>query len=216
MPFHEHDARLFSEGMHYTLFTVLGAHLDHTQDTIQDCYFSVWAPHATSVSVIGDFNGWNPKKNQLRMLKAASGVWEGTISGVKKGDKYKYLITSHEGKDRADKEDSFAYYSEQPPGNASIVWDMHYDWQDSDWVQKRTAHNSLNSPLCIYEMHLPSWRRVDKENERTLSYSELAQVLPNYLDDMGFTHVEFLPVMEHPFYGSWGYQTTGYFAPSSR
>lgn len=212
MSFHKQDNWLFCEGTHYELFNVLGAHLD----SAQGCHFSVWAPHAKSVSVIGDFNGWNPEKDNLQLQKNGSGVWVGHITNVKKGDKYKYFVISKVAGYKADKSDPFSFFCEQPQGNASIVWDLEYTWNDAKWTKSRLKQNSLQSPISIYEIHLPSWRRVPEENNRPLTYLELADSLPSYLFNMGFTHVEFLPVMEHPFYGSWGYQTTGYFAPSSR
>lgn len=206
----ENDVWLFKEGSHFNLYDKLGAHLDSG-----GCHFAVWAPHASSVSVTGDFNNWDPSHDPLSVRKDGSGIWEGFVSNVGKGSKYKYHIVSHAGHFRRDKSDPFALFWEQPPGNASVVWNLDYQWTDNAWVQKRNLINNLNSPISIYELHHASWRRVAKDNS-PLSYSELAIFLPAYIKELGFTHVEFLPIMEHPLYSSWGYQTLGYFAPSSR
>lgn len=211
MPLTDHDIWLFKEGSHFDLYNKLGAHLD-----FHGCSFSVWAPNALSVSVIGEFNSWDPEKNFLKKREDGSGIWEGFIGSVFRGAKYKYHIVSHEGLYRIDKGDPFAFFWEQPPGNASIAWDCNFSWEESSWTDQRHHRNSLHAPISIYECHLPSWRRVPEENNRLLTYSELGSTLPSYLKEMGFTHVEFLPVMEHPLYSSWGYQSLGYFAPSSR
>ena len=188
----------------------LGAYLES-----QGCWFAVWAPHASYVSVIGDFNHWDPKYHPLSLSEDESGIWKGFIPGVIKGDKYKFHIVSHEGRYRVDKGDPEALFWEPSPGNASVVWDLEYIWNDNDWISKRKEKNSLNSPISIYEVHLPSWRKVPEEC-RSLTYIELSVLLPAYVKDLGFTHVEFLPIMEHPLYDSWGYQTLGYFSPTSR
>ena len=210
----EDDLYLFNEGSHFRLSQKLGAHPLTINNQI-GTYFSVWAPNAKQVSVIGDFNGWDASSHPLHP-RAQSGIWEAFIPGVGQGTLYKYHITSHyRGHSRA-KTDPFATYCEIAPKTASIVWDLEYNWGDSEWMEKRFEHNALDSPMAIYEVHLGSWKRVPEEGYRSLSYRELASQLTDYVQQMGFTHVEFLPVMEHPFFGSWGYQTTGYFAPSSR
>jgi 1,4-alpha-glucan branching enzyme len=208
------DLFLFNEGSHHRLYEKLGAH-PLTVDGVEGTYFAVWAPNARQVSVIGDFNCWN-KSSHLLCPKGQSGIWEGFIPGVAKGTIYKYYIVSHHHGYYVEKADPFALYAEMPPKTASIVWDLDYSWGDWEWMEKRHAHNALDAPIAIYEVHLGSWRRVPEEGNRYLSYRELAPRLVNYLKQLGFTHVEFLPVMEHPFYGSWGYQSTGYFAPTSR
>lgn len=210
-PITDFDVYLFKQGNHLHLYEKLGSHL------LEDgCFFAVWAPNATKVSVIGEFNSWNPKSHQLKGREDESGIWEGFIPGIKQGALYKYHIVSQYRNYEVDKGDPFALYWEAPPRTASMVWDLKYDWQDNEWMEKRHKSNSLNSPISIYEVHLGSWRRVPEENKRFLSYQETAKYLAEYVKDMGFTHVEFLPLMEHPFYGSWGYQILGYFAPTSR
>ena len=167
------------------------------------------------VSVIGDFNGWDKGGHPLH-ARGESGIWEGFIPGLGRGDLYKFHIASRYDMYRVDKTDPFAIYRQVPPDTASRVWDLQYEWGDREWMEKRHKHNSLASPQSIYEVHLGSWARVPEEGDRFLTYRELAQKLTDYVLRMGFTHVEFLPIMEHPFSGSWGYQTTGYFAPTSR
>jgi 1,4-alpha-glucan branching enzyme len=208
------DLFLFNEGSHYRLYEKLGAHL-LTVDGVEGTYFAVWAPNAKQVSVMGEFNGWDKSGHPLRP-KGQSGIWEGFIPGVAKGTIYKYYVVSHHRGYRVEKADPFAFYAETPPRTASIVWDLDYSWGDQAWMEKRRIHNALDAPISVYEVHLGSWRRVPEEGNRYLSYRELAPRLAEYLKHVGFTHVEFLPVMEHPFYGSWGYQSTGYFAPTSR
>jgi len=163
----------------------------------------------------GGFNGWDKASHPLRPRRN-SGIWEGFIPGVGKGANYKYHIASRFHGYRVDKADPFALYSEVPPGTGSIVWDLDYVWGDGEWMENRQKQNALDAPMAIYEMHLGSWMRVPEEENRFLTYRELAPRLAEYVRSMGFTHVEFLPVMEHPFYGSWGYQTSGYFTPTSR
>lgn len=208
------DLFLFNEGSHYRLYEKLGAHL-MTVDGVDGTYFAVWAPNARQVSVIGDFNGWDRRTHPLRS-KGQSGIWEGFIAGVGRGTIYKFYIVSRDHDYRVEKADPFALHSEIPPKTASIVWDPNYAWGDQAWMAKRWVHNALDAPISIYEVHLGSWRRLPEEGNRYLNYRELAPKLAEYVTQLGFTHVEFLPVMEHPFYGSWGYQTTGYFAPTSR
>jgi 1,4-alpha-glucan branching enzyme len=206
------DLYLFNEGSHTRLWQHLGSHPITVGDTA-GTHFAVWAPNAERVTVMGDFNRWHKTAHALRPLQS-SGIWAGFIPGVGKGAHYKYYITSRDSAYDVDKTDPFAVHNETPPRTASIVWDLAYDWEDQEWMNGRELRNALNAPISVYEMHLGSWRRG--ENGRFLGYREIAEQLPDYLADMGFTHVEFLPVMEHPFYGSWGYQSTGYFAPTSR
>jgi 1,4-alpha-glucan branching enzyme len=206
------DIFLFKQGRHFHLFDKLGSHLV-THENIEGTYFALWAPNAKEVSVIGDFNRWNKRAHPLFPRWDQSGIWEGFIAGVVQGSLYKYALTSSEGLS-LEKGDPFAMYFETPPNTASIVWGLNYPWEDEPWTILRLKKNQLSSPISIYEMHIGSWRH--KTPHASLNYLELSQVLPSYLRDMGFTHVEFMPAMEHPFYGSWGYQKTGYFAPSSR
>ena len=206
------DLHLFNEGTHSHLYEKLGAHLS---DDPQGASFAVWAPNADWVSVIGDFNGWNRDENKL-VPREQSGIWEGFVPGVEHGAMYKYHVHSRVTRTGADKADPFAVYAEQPPRQASIVWDLSYDWGDADWMSNRARANSRSAPWSVYEVHLGSWMRVPEEDNRWLTYRELAPRLADYAHRLGFTHVEFMPVMEHPFYGSWGYQSTGYFAPTSR
>jgi 1,4-alpha-glucan branching enzyme len=211
----EGDIYLFKEGNHFKLADKLGAHLlahDHRDGTL----FAVWAPNASSVSVVGDFNGWDPSRHPLASRWDDSGIWEGFIPGVGKGALYKYSITPKSDGPRAEKADPVGFFSEAPPRSASIVWDLAYRWLDGDWMARRARANTLDAPISVYEVHLGSWRRVPEEGNRPLTYREMAPLLAEYVRDMGFTHVEIMPVMEHPFYGSWGYQTIGYFAPTSR
>jgi 1,4-alpha-glucan branching enzyme len=208
------DLYLFNEGSHLRLYEKLGAH-PITVDGKQGTYFAVWAPDAEHVFVVGDFNGWNKKSHPLRP-RGQSGIWEGFIEGIGKGAVYKYHIASRYKRYRVDKADPFASFNEVPPKTASVVWDLDYSWGDQEWMAGRGGHNALDAPIATYEVHLGSWMRVSEEGNRSLSYQEMAPKLAEHVKRMGFTHVEFLPVMEHPFFGSWGYQTTGYFAPSSR
>jgi len=210
----EDDLYLFNEGSHFRLYEKLGAHLLNVGGQ-PGAYFAVWAPDAEQVFVIGDFNRWHKTSHRLRP-RGQSGIWEGFIPGLGKGAIYKYHIASRYMGYKVDKADPFAYYHEAPPKTASIVWDLDYIWGDRKWMEKRRQHNALDAPIAIYEVHLGSWRRVPEENNRPLTYREMAPLLAEYVKGMGFTHIEFLPVMEHPFYGSWGYQITGYFAPTSR
>jgi 1,4-alpha-glucan branching enzyme len=205
------DLFLFNEGSHFRLYDKLGAH-PATVDGQPGTAFAVWAPDAVKVSVIGDFNGWDTAAHPLHPCQS-SGIWEGFIPGVGPGAVYKYHIASRHRHYRVDKADPCGYRCEIPPRTASVVWEMDYAWQDGDWMTERHRRNALGAPVAIYELHLGSWRRG---KEGFLTYRELAPLLVDYVNRLGFTHVEFLPVMEHPFYGSWGYQTTGYFAPTSR
>ncbi|HZD23244.1 MAG TPA: 1,4-alpha-glucan branching protein GlgB, partial [Acidimicrobiia bacterium] len=179
--------------------------------TQQGSHFAVWAPNADRVSVIGEWNGWNPDIHPLAP-RGVSGIWEGMIADAGPPAAYKYHIVN--GEYTVEKADPFGFHHETPPHTASKIWSLSYDWEDQDWMAERAGANSLDTPVSVYEVHLGSWRRG--EGERHLTYRELADQLPGYVSDLGFTHIEVLPIAEHPFYGSWGYQTTGYFAPTSR
>lgn len=211
----EHDIYLFREGSHGRLYEKLGAH-PGVRDKEKGTFFSVWAPNAESVAVTGSFNNWEKGCDLLQPRNDSSGIWEGFIAGAKKGDSYKYHISSRYNGYKVEKSDPFAFYSETPPKTASVIWDHDYQWNDSDWMNERAAVNSLNKPFSVYEVHLGSWKRNVEENNRYLTYREIAHQLADHVKALSFTHVEILPVMEHPFYGSWGYQTLGYFAPSAR
>lgn len=208
------DLHLFNEGTHDRLYEKLGAH-PAIADGQRGTFFAVWAPNANAVSVIGDHNQWNRDVHFLRP-RESSGIWEGFVPGVEPGAIYKYYVSSRFHGYHMEKADPFAFWTETPPKTASIVRDLSYEWRDQAWVQSRRQHNASTSPMSIYEIHLGSWMRVPEEGNRGLSYREAAPKLAEYLNRMGFTHAEFLPIMEHPFYGSWGYQVTGYFAPTSR
>ncbi|MDR5683265.1 MAG: 1,4-alpha-glucan branching protein GlgB [Armatimonadota bacterium] len=203
----DYDLHLFNEGSHFRLYERLGAH-----PVAGGVVFAVWAPNAERVAVIGDFNGWNAERHLLRP-RGSSGVWEGFVPDVGPGALYKYRIVSRYGH-TLDKADPFAFRSETPPRTASVVWTLDYPWGDDAWMASRRRRNALDSAVSIYEVHLGSWMR--DPSGRFLTCRELAPRLAEYVRERGFTHVEFLPVMEHPFYGSWGYQVTGYFAPTSR
>jgi 1,4-alpha-glucan branching enzyme len=208
----EQDLYLFNEGRNYRTYEKLGAHLT-SQNGEPGTSFSVWAPNAKTVSVIGTFNGWDPRSHPLH-ARESSGIWEDFIPGVTKGSVYKFHVVSNHHGHVVDKADPFGILHEKPPRTASVVWDLEYPWTDQDWMKNRQGKNSLQAPISIYEVHLGSWMR--EEHNRPLTYREIAPRLADYVRHMHFTHVQFLPVMEHPFYGSWGYQTTGYFAPTAR
>jgi len=208
------DIYLFNEGSHFRLYDKLGSHQAEANG-VPGAYFAVWAPNAERVTVIGDFNGWDRASHPLR-ARASSGIWEGFVPGLTPGVRYKYWIESRYHGYKVEKADPFAFHAETPPRTASLTCDLAYGWGDAAWMAQRANRNSLDAPISIYEVHIGSWRRVPEEGNRWLTYRELAPLLADYVEDMGFTHVEFLPVMEHPFYGSWGYQITGYFAPTSR
>lgn len=210
----DYDVHLFREGKHFHLYKKLGSHPMEFLGT-KGVYFAVWAPNASEVSVIGDFNEWDKNAHRMKPREDNSGIWEIFIPEAKKGSLYKYFIRSQNGYE-AEKGDPFAFMWETPPETASLVWDLDTEWKDSAWMKSRKAEAENPKPMSVYEIHLGSWRRVPEEDNRSLSYRELAEQLPAYIKEMGFTHVEFMPVMEHPFFGSWGYQITGYFAPSSR
>ena len=211
----DEDIRNYQEGTHYTLYKKFGSHSIQVNG-IWGMYFCVWAPNATSVSVIGNFNHWKNHTHELNPRWDKSGIWEGFIPDFNLGESYKYHIVGFEGK-RLDKGDPFANFWEKRPLTASITWDMYYDWQDDAWMKTRKAKNALDAPWSVYEVHLASWQRPDKHDEETYNtYDEIRERLVPYVKEMGFTHVEFMPVMEHPFDGSWGYQCTGFFAATSR
>jgi 1,4-alpha-glucan branching enzyme len=209
------DLHLLMEGTHYRSYEKLGAHRAELDGSIGTA-FAVWAPHAREVSVVGDFNGWDPKASPMRP-RGHGGVWERFIPGVGPGAQYKYAIVSQEDEYEVDKADPYGFAAEIRPQTASKVWDLSgYHWRDQDWMAWRQGTNSLGAPISIYEVHLGSWMRVAEEGDRWLTYGELATKLVQYVHEMGYTHVELLPVSEHPFDGSWGYQPVGYFAPTSR
>lgn len=208
------DVHLFNEGTHFHLFHKLGAHVVRGGQR-PATHFAVWAPAAREVYVMGSFNDWSKSSHRLSP-RGSSGIWEGRIEGVGRGDTYKYHIVSSYNDYAVDKADPFAFLAETPPHTGSVVWDLDYEWNDADWMNNRRRHSGVDRPMSVYELHMGSWRHRPEEHHRPLTYRELAEPLIDYLTDAGFTHVEFLPIMEHPFYGSWGYQTTGYFAPTSR
>ncbi|HXR11070.1 MAG TPA: 1,4-alpha-glucan branching enzyme, partial [Gaiellaceae bacterium] len=209
----ELDLHLVMEGRHEQLYEKLGAHVREVGG-VTGTAFAVWAPNARSVAVVGDFNAWDGRLHPMRSL-GGSGIWELFLPGVESGAHYKFEIRTQDGRLRL-KADPVAFHSEVPPGNASRVFHSEHAWSDDEWLARRAETESLRAPMSIYEVHLGSWRRNPVEGDRPLSYSELADELADYVSDLGFTHVELLPVMEHPFSGSWGYQVTGYFAPTSR
>tara|TARA_R110001632_G_scaffold6324_1_gene25671 strand:+ start:4659 stop:6566 length:1908 start_codon:yes stop_codon:yes gene_type:complete len=212
--FTEFDIDLFKAGKHYRLYEKFGSHITEV-DGVKGTYFAVWAPSAKNVSVIGDFNFWLEGEHQLNVRWDDSGIWEGFIPNVGKGNIYKYKIQSDHNHITSEKADPYARRSEHPPKTASVVWEDSYKWEDEKWMKKRKKNNALNAPYSVYEVHLGSWKRHAEEN-RFLSYIELADDLVNYVSEMNFTHVEFMPIMEYPYDPSWGYQLTGYFAPTSR
>jgi 1,4-alpha-glucan branching enzyme len=211
--FTDFDINLFKSGKHFRLYEKLGSHLTQV-DGLKGTYFAVWAPTAKSVSVIGDFNFWDEEQHQLFVRWDESGIWEGFIPGVEQGTKYKYKIHSHNSDIKTEKADPFGRYCEQPPKTASVVWDAKYEWNDKKWMDTRENHNALDKPYSVYEIHLGSWKK--KNGWESLSYVEASDELVSYIKKMGFTHVEFMPIMEYPYDPSWGYQLTGYFAPTSR
>lgn len=212
--FSDFDIDLFKAGKHFKLYEKLGSHLIEVNG-VKGTYFAVWAPTAKKVSVVGDFNYWLEGEHDLYVRWDGSGIWEGFIPEVKQGALYKYSITSHHNDIRTQKADPYAKRAEHPPKTASVVWEFHKKWKDEKWMKKRKKHNSLDTAFSVYEVHLGSWKRNVEEN-RSLSYLELAKDLVQYVKKMNFTHVEFMPIMEYPYEPSWGYQLTGYFAPSSR
>ena len=209
------DIQNFQNGTHYSLYKIFGNHQVEVLG-IKGTYFSVWAPNATAVFVTGNFNDWNKEAHPLKVRLDSSGIWEGFIPNVQKGEVYKYHIHGYKGV-VLDKGDPFANYWELRPLTASITWDTNYEWDDEKWLEQRKISNRTDQPYSVYEVHLASWMRPDKHNENSYnSYLQLIDLLVPYVKEMGFTHVEFMPVMEHPFDGSWGYQGIGFFAPTSR
>lgn len=208
------DLYMFNEGSHLELYEKMGSHPARHKN-MRGTYFAVWAPDAEKVAVMGEFNGWDKGRHFLG-ARGQSGIWEGFVPGVGKGMMYKYHVYSRWGGYRVDKADPFAIRTEVPPLTGSIVWDLDYAWNDQEWMARRHEHNRNEAPMSIYEVHLGSWRRVPEEGNRSLTCRELGPMLAEYAKGMGFTHVEFLPVTEHPFYGSWGYLSLGFFAPTSR
>ena len=212
--FTKFDIDLFKSGKHFRLYEKLGSHII-TVNGVKGTYFSVWAPNAKQVSVVGDFNHWVDGECKLDVRWDSSGIWEGFISNVKKGHLYKYKIHANHSDEVFEKADPYARRNEHPPKTASVVWEDSYKWEDSKWLRKRKKRNAIDAPFSVYEVHLGSWKRKMQE-DRFLSYFELADELVNYVKEMNFTHVEFMPIMEYPYDPSWGYQITGYFAPTSR
>jgi len=208
-PLGEQDLYLFREGTHARLYNHLGCHVRADGAT-----FRVWAPNASRVAVIGDWNGWDGDAHPLRHRDDGSGLWEARVDDVRVGQAYKYRIAARDRHAVFDKADPFAWYSEIPPATASRIWNLDYAWGDASWMTARAARNALDAPMAIYELHLGSWRRSGAN--RLPHYREIAEPLADYVAANGFTHIELMPITEHPFYGSWGYQTTGYFAPTAR
>ena len=213
--FSELDIYLFKQGKHFKLHEKLGAHVTENNQGEKGTYFAVWAPNAAHVSVIGDFNGWNPEINRMAPRLDGSGIWEVFIPNAGHKELYKYMIRNAQTGEVLEKFDPFARFNELPPKRASIVWDINYDWKDKSW-QNRANTGNLNQPFSVYEVHLGSWKKKSGNEEDYYSYRELAIDLVPYVKDLGFTHIEFMPLTEHPYSGSWGYQTTGFFAPTSR
>lgn len=213
--FSDFDIGLFRSGKHYRLYEKMGSHVREVQG-VKGTYFAVWAPNAAYLAVIGNFNGWNKDTHALMPRWDGSGIWEGWIPNIGNGEIYKYFIVNRDTSEILEKGDPFALKWEESPKTASIIWDTWHEWQDQDWMQKRGKHNALTAPMSVYEVHLGSWQRDPSNPERRLSYREVANTLVPYVKEMGFTHVEFMPIMQHPYEPSWGYQITGYFATSSR
>ena len=213
--FTDFDIGLFKSGKHFRLHDKMGSHCC-TVNGVAGTYFAVWAPSAKEVSVIGDFNFWDGNSHPLQVRWDESGIWEGFIPEVHHGATYKYKITSNHNGIVTEKADPYARRAEHPPKTASIVYETSHSWKDKKWLKKRHRHNSLNAPYSVYEVHLGSWRRKKDEGNRSLSYSEMATELVDYVKSMNFTHVEFMPITEFPYDPSWGYQVTGYYAPTSR
>ena len=212
--FTDFDINLFKAGKHYRLYQKFGSHILEVNG-IKGTYFAVWAPSAKAVSVVGDFNYWAEGEHPLFVRWDHSGIWEGFIPNVGKGNLYKYKIESHNNGIKTEKADPYARRCEHPPKTASVIWEDNYNWKDTKWMKERKKKNALDAPFSVYEVHLGSWKKQVEEN-RFLSYKELATELVDYVKEMGFTHVELMPIMEYPFDPSWGYQITGYYAPTSR
>ena len=213
--FTDEDVHAFQHGTHSTLYQLFGNKQIEVLG-VQGTYFSVWAPNATAVFVTGNFNDWNNEAHPLKVRLEASGIWEGFIPNIRQGEVYKYHIHGYKGV-QLDKGDPYAHYWELRPETASITWQTDYSWKDQQWMEDRKIKNRIDQPYSVYEVHLASWMRPDKNNPDAYnSYTQLIDLLVPYVKDMGFTHVELMPVMEHPFDGSWGYQGAGFFAPTSR
>ena len=213
--FSDQDIRNFQNGTHYSLYQFFG-NKQIEVGGVKGTYFAVWAPNATAVLVVGNFNHWDNKAHPLKVRLDQSGIWEGFIPAIKQGEVYKYHIHGYDGV-KLDKGDPFAHYWELRPLTASITWQTNYQWNDEQWIAQRKIKNRIDQPYSVYEVHLASWMRPFKDNENSYnSYAQLIQLLVPYVKEMGFTHVELMPIMEHPFDGSWGYQGTGFFAPTSR
>jgi len=211
----EHDVHLFREGTHCRLYGKLGAHPVRTGG-VEGTRFALWAPNAASVRVMGEFNQWNREAHHLARRQDGSGIWEGFVPGVGRGASYKYHVVPPREGPGVDKCDPFAFLADPPPGTAARAWTLDYEWGDGEWMTRRRNANAPDAPISVYEVHLGSWRRVPEEGDRFLGYREAAPLLADHARSLGFTHVELLPLAEHPFYGSWGYQATGYFAPTAR
>jgi len=211
----EYDIYLFREGKHFSLYEKLGATVVRKEGA-KGTFFAVWAPNAQAVTVIGNFNGWNKNAHPLRAREDGSGIWEGFIPGIGKGEVYKYFITSSYNNYTVEKADPVGKFSEHPPKTASVVWEYTHQWKDEAWMNNRPEKNALDQPMSVYEVQLESWRRSLEDDLRPLTYRELAEQLTSYVKKMGYTHIELMPVTEYPFSGSWGYQATGYYAPTSR
>ncbi|TAG51138.1 MAG: 1,4-alpha-glucan branching protein GlgB, partial [Runella slithyformis] len=213
--FTEFDIYLFKSGKHYNLYEKLGSHVV-THQGVVGTYFAVWAPNAGYVSVIGNFNGWSKSSHALTARWDGSGIWEIFVPNIGRGEVYKYFIHSNVGGQQLEKADPFALWCEQAHKTASVVWDNWYEWKDTNWMKERRQHNALNAPYSVYEVHLASWLRDPSEPTRFLNFREIADKLVPYVQEMNFTHVEFMPIMEAPYPPSWGYQITGYFSCASR
>ena len=212
--FSDFDVFLFRAGKHQKLYDKFGSHVVEHNGVV-GTYFAVWAPSARYIAVIGNFNGWDKGSHSMNVRWDASGIWELFIPNIGRGEPYKYFIVHESGRE-LEKGDPYAHWWELPPKTASVVWDTYHEWQDQEWMATRKEKNALDAPISVYEMHMSSWRRDPGDPTRELTYGEIADALVPYLQDMGFTHVEFMPVMQYPYAPSWGYQITGYYAPSSR
>ena len=209
------DISLFKAGKHFKIYEKLGSHVVTTDDGTEGVYFAVWAPNAKQVSVIGGFNFWNKVSNPMAPRWDGSGIWEAFVPNIGQGETYKYCIWAADGR-LLEKTDPLAFLWETPPRTASVVWDIKHTWDDHDWLERRRKLAGKPQPMTVYEIHAGSWKRHEAQGNRSLTYREMAADLAPYVAEMGFTHVEFMPLMEHPYEPSWGYQTLGYFAPTSR
>ncbi|MFM2267707.1 MAG: 1,4-alpha-glucan branching protein GlgB [Bacteroidota bacterium] len=212
--FTDFDINLFKAGKHYKIYEKMGSHIV-SDGADSGVYFSVWAPNARAVSVIGNFNYWDRTANKMNVRQDGSGIWEIFVPEIGEGETYKYCILTPDG-NWVEKTDPYAFMWETPPRTASIVWDLKYQWKDSAWLAERNKKSGKPQPMSVYEVHLGSWQRNAYEGNRSLTYREMAVEMVTYVKEMGFTHIEFMPAMEHPYAPSWGYQVLGYFAPTSR